>query len=53
MHPDAVTPWFALATSTPPPNWTDPAAWEAMPPGERLAAWTEYRSTQPRSTPNE
>ncbi len=46
MTPDP--PWFAIATSTPPPNWTERDEWEAMSPGERLAAWTEYRSTQPK-----
>lgn len=44
MSPEP-TPWWAVATSTPPPNWTDLDAWEAMTPGERMAAWTEYRST--------
>ncbi len=41
-------PWFALATSVPPPNWTDPDKWQEMTPGERLAAWVDHRNTQPK-----
>lgn len=44
MTPDP-PPWWAVATTTPPPGWTDRDQWEAMPPGDRLAAWREYRST--------
>ncbi len=36
-------PWWAVATSIPPPN-VDPDQWEAMGPRLRMAAWTEYRN---------
>ncbi len=43
MTPDSV-PWWATATTTPPPG-IDNDRWEAMPPGERMAAWITYRNT--------